>query len=70
MRAVAEAAAETVDENPTAGARPEDRLTWPNAIVLAPPLGEVPLPARNVAALLRRNGLDADYCRPPCASFR
>jgi fatty-acyl-CoA synthase len=36
---------------------------------LAPPLDEVPLPARNVAALLRRNGLDADYAKRPALRF-
>jgi fatty-acyl-CoA synthase len=38
-------------------------------VVLAPPLAEVPLPARNVAALLRRNGLDPDYARRPALRF-
>lgn len=37
--------------------------------MFAPPLGEVPLPARNVAALLRRNGVDEDYERRPALRF-
>ena len=35
----------------------------------APPLAEVPLPAPNVAALLRRNGLEADYAGRPALRF-
>jgi fatty-acyl-CoA synthase len=35
----------------------------------APALGEVPLPARNVAALLRRNGLDQRYANRPALRF-
>jgi fatty-acyl-CoA synthase len=38
-------------------------------VVLAPPLSEVPLPARNVGALLRRNGLDATYAGRPALRF-
>ena len=38
-------------------------------VVLAPPLGEVSLPARNVAALLRRNGTHASYARRPALRF-
>ena len=38
-------------------------------VVLAPPLAEVPLPARNVAALLRRNGRDASYASRPALRF-
>jgi len=38
-------------------------------VVLAPALGEVPLPARNVAALLRRNGADASYASRPALRF-
>ncbi len=37
--------------------------------VLAPPLGEVPLPARNVAELLKRNGVDPDYAGRPALRF-
>ncbi len=37
--------------------------------MFAPPLHEVPLPARNVAALLRRNGLDAGYSSRPALHF-
>jgi len=37
--------------------------------VYAPPLAEVPLPARNVAALLRRNGLEAGYAGRPALRF-
>jgi fatty-acyl-CoA synthase len=36
---------------------------------LAPPLSEVPLPARNVAVLLNRNGLDAGYASRPALRF-
>jgi fatty-acyl-CoA synthase len=35
----------------------------------ATPLGEMPLPARNVAALLNRNGLDAGYADRPALRF-
>jgi fatty-acyl-CoA synthase len=38
-------------------------------VVFAPPLHEVPLPARNVAALLRRNGLDPGYSSRPALHF-
>jgi fatty-acyl-CoA synthase len=38
-------------------------------IEFAPPLAEVPLPAPNVAALLRRNGLDATSARRPALLF-
>ena len=38
-------------------------------VVFAPPLAEVPLPARNVAALLRRNGLDPAYAGRPALHF-
>ncbi len=38
-------------------------------VALAPPLGEVPLPARNVAALLRRNGLDRRFSGRPALRF-
>src|SRR5579872_5138542 len=38
-------------------------------IVLAPPLGEVPLPARNVSALLRRNGGDDTVAHRPALRF-
>jgi len=38
-------------------------------VVLAPPLGEVTLPARNVAALLRRNGTDATWGDRPALLF-
>ena len=37
--------------------------------VFAPPLTEVPLPARNVGALLRRNGLDAASAGRPALRF-
>lgn len=37
--------------------------------VYAPPLGEVPLPARNVAALLRRNGRDPVSASRPALRF-
>lgn len=37
--------------------------------VVAPPLGEVALPARNVAALLRRNGLDPSCAVRPALRF-
>jgi fatty-acyl-CoA synthase len=37
--------------------------------VLAPPLGEVPLPARNVAELLNRNGVEPDYAGRPALRF-
>jgi fatty-acyl-CoA synthase len=36
---------------------------------LAPPLAEVPLPASNAAALLRRNGTDAEYADRPALRF-
>ena len=36
---------------------------------LAPPLAEVPLPAPNVADLLRRNGTDAEYADRPALHF-
>ena len=36
---------------------------------LAPPLDEVPLPARNVAALLKRNGVDPSYAGRPALRF-
>jgi fatty-acyl-CoA synthase len=42
-------------------------MTQPN--VFAPPLAEVPLPAPNVAALLRRNGLDATFAGRPALHF-
>ncbi len=38
-------------------------------VALAPPLEEVPLPARNVAALLRRNGTDETYANRPAIRF-
>jgi fatty-acyl-CoA synthase len=38
-------------------------------VVLAPPLAEVPLPAPNVAALLRRNGLDPAWSGRPALRF-
>jgi fatty-acyl-CoA synthase len=38
-------------------------------VVLAPPLQEVPLPARNVAALLRRNGREGSYSGRPALHF-
>ena len=38
-------------------------------VVFAPPLSEVPLPAPNAAALLRRNGLDALYAGRPALRF-
>ena len=38
-------------------------------VLLAPPLGEVSLPARNVAALLRRNGTDATCGGRPALRF-
>ena len=38
-------------------------------LVIAPPLGEVPLPARNVAALLDRNGVDAGSANRPALRF-
>jgi fatty-acyl-CoA synthase len=38
-------------------------------VVFAPPLSEVPLPARNVATLLKRNGLDASYADRPALRF-
>jgi fatty-acyl-CoA synthase len=38
-------------------------------VVLAPPLAEVPLPARNVAALLRRNSEDASFTGRPALRF-
>ncbi len=37
--------------------------------VLAPPLGEVPLPARNVAHLLTRNGVDTEFADRPALRF-
>ena len=39
------------------------------SIVYAPPLDEVPLPAANVAALLERNGGDADCADRPALRF-
>jgi len=36
---------------------------------LAPPLAEVPLPAPNAAALLRRNGTDSEYADRPALHF-
>ena len=36
---------------------------------LAPPLAEVPLPAPNAAALLRRNGMDPRYVDRPALRF-
>ena len=41
----------------------------PDRVVLAPPLGEVPLPARNVAALLQHNGVDASIAGRPALRF-
>jgi fatty-acyl-CoA synthase len=38
-------------------------------VVLAPPIDEAPLPARNVAALLRRNGVDLSYATRPALRF-
>jgi len=38
-------------------------------VVFAPPLSEVPLPAPNVAALLKRNGLDAATADRPALRF-
>jgi len=38
-------------------------------VVLAPPLAEAPLPARNVAALLVRNGVDPAYAGRPALRF-
>ena len=38
-------------------------------IALAPPLAEVSLPARNVTALLRRNGLNASFRDRPALRF-
>ena len=38
-------------------------------MVFAPPLPEVPLPARNVGALLRRNGLHTEYSGRPALRF-
>ncbi len=38
-------------------------------VQLAPPLGEVALPARNVADLLRRNGVAADSANRPALRF-
>ena len=41
----------------------------PQRVALAPPLAEVPLPARNVAALLRRNGTEANLASRPALRF-
>src|SRR5579863_2833986 len=41
----------------------------PKQFVPAPPLGEVPLPARNVADLLRRNAVDPRFARRPALHF-
>jgi fatty-acyl-CoA synthase len=41
----------------------------PEPVIFAPPLSEVPLPAPNVAALLRRNGLDAATADRPVLRF-
>jgi len=38
-------------------------------VAFAPPLDEVPLPARNVAALLRRNGVDEEIASRPALRF-
>jgi fatty-acyl-CoA synthase len=56
---------------------PATTVAWPSLgsgdvadpVEFAPPLAEVPLPAPNVAALLRRNGLDADSTGRPALLF-
>ena len=41
----------------------------PPPLTLAPPLAEVPLPAPNAAALLRRNGLEEPFAGRPALRF-